>query len=189
MDKHDPVNHPAHYTQYPHEVIELTEQLGFCLGNAVKYILRADYKGHKSEDLKKAAWYLRHILDRQREDKAVLIKEIHGWYSGIWEAGLGELAASYGNDFAANIVKHCVGINAYALERQLAVLELEAAKAEIEELKSELKDKEDEALLESLHKAGHALRGWGDIPALAPKYTLDDRSPSWTGIDVYCGGK
>lgn len=188
MDKHDPVNHPAHYTQYPHEVIELTEQLGFCLGNAVKYILRADYKGHKSEDLKKAVWYLRHILDRQMEDKAVLIKEIHGWYSGIWEAGLGELAASYGNDFAANIVKYCVGIDAYALERQLAVLELEAAKAEVEELKAELKDKEDEALLESLHKAGHALR-WGDIPALAPDYTPDDRSPNWIGIDVYCGGK
>ena len=183
MDKHDPVNHPAHYTQYPHEVIELTEQLGFCLGNAVKYILRADYKGHKSEDLKKAAWYLRHILDRQREDKAVLIKEILGWYYG-----LRDLAESYVNDFAANIVKHCAGIDAYALERRLADLELEAAKAEIEELKSELKDKEDEAFLESLHKAGHALRG-GDIPALAPDYTPDHRSPYWLGIDVCCWGK
>lgn len=143
MDKHDPVNHPAHYTQYPHEVIELTEQLGFCLGNAVKYILRADYKGHKSEDLKKAAWYLRHILDRQREDKAVLIKEIPGWYSGIWEEELGALAESYGNDFVAKIIMHCVDINAFALERQLAHLELEAVKAEIEELKAKLKDKEE----------------------------------------------
>lgn len=144
MDKHDPVNHPAHYTQYPHEVIELTEQLGFCLGNAVKYILRADYKGHKSEDLKKAAWYLRHILDRQREDKAVLIKEILGWYPGIWEEEeLGDFAKSYGNNLAANIVMHCVDNNVYALERQLAHLEMEAVKAEIEELKAKLKDKEE----------------------------------------------
>ena len=67
--KYDPVNHPKHYTQYEHEVIELTEQLGFCLGNAVKYILRAPYKGNELEDLKKAGWYLNRLLagDDKRE--------------------------------------------------------------------------------------------------------------------------
>ena len=54
----DPVNHPSHYTQYEHEVIELTEKLDFCLGNAAKYILRAEYKGNEEEDLNKAIWYL-----------------------------------------------------------------------------------------------------------------------------------
>lgn len=54
----DPVNHPSHYTQYEHEVIELTEQLDFCVGNACKYILRAPYKGNEIQDLKKALWYI-----------------------------------------------------------------------------------------------------------------------------------
>lgn len=61
-EKFDSVNHPSHYTCYEHEVIELTEKLDFCLGNAVKYILRADHKGNKAEDLRKVAWYLSRIL-------------------------------------------------------------------------------------------------------------------------------
>ena len=57
----DTVNHPKHYggdTTY--EVIKVIEAwgLGFCLGNAIKYIGRADHKGNRLEDLKKAAWYL-----------------------------------------------------------------------------------------------------------------------------------
>lgn len=55
----DPVNNPEHYRQYPIEVIEITERLNFLLGNVVKYVLRADYKGKPLEDLKKAEWYLR----------------------------------------------------------------------------------------------------------------------------------
>lgn len=62
----DPVNHPSHYQQYPIEVIEITERLNFLLGNVVKYVLRADYKGKPLEDLKKAAWYLhREIANRE----------------------------------------------------------------------------------------------------------------------------
>ena len=63
MTKNDPVSHPAHYAQYPHEVIELTEHLGFCLGNAVKYILRAPFKGNELQDLKKARWYIERIVN------------------------------------------------------------------------------------------------------------------------------
>lgn len=55
----DPVNSPEHYRQYPIEVIEITERLNFLLGNVIKYVLRADYKGKPLEDLKKAEWYLR----------------------------------------------------------------------------------------------------------------------------------
>jgi hypothetical protein len=56
----DDVNHPSHYTYGKFETIEVIEdwQLGFCLGNVVKYISRAGRKGDKLEDLKKAAFYL-----------------------------------------------------------------------------------------------------------------------------------
>ena len=57
------IDHPAHYTQGKHEVIELTELLDFCTGNAVKYILRAPYKGQYVRDLKKARWYIEHLAD------------------------------------------------------------------------------------------------------------------------------
>ena len=56
----DNVNHPSHYMAYKLEVINLTSLLDFNLGNAVKYILRAPFKGHFVEDLEKAKWYLTH---------------------------------------------------------------------------------------------------------------------------------
>lgn len=40
------------------ECIEITEHMGFCLGNAIKYIWRADLKNDKLEDLKKSQFYL-----------------------------------------------------------------------------------------------------------------------------------
>ncbi|WP_372918729.1 DUF3310 domain-containing protein [Sandarakinorhabdus sp.] len=57
---HDPVNHPRHYTQHASgvECIQITEHMGFCLGNAVKYIWRAALKADAVEDLMKARWYL-----------------------------------------------------------------------------------------------------------------------------------
>ena len=64
----DPVDHPVHYTSHASgiEVIQITEHMGFCLGNAVKYILRCDLKGNAIEDLKKARWYLdREIAKRE----------------------------------------------------------------------------------------------------------------------------
>lgn len=56
----DPVAKPRHYNSHPSgvEVIELTEGLDFCTGNAVKYICRHELKGSPVEDLKKAMWYL-----------------------------------------------------------------------------------------------------------------------------------
>ena len=64
---HDPVNHPTHYTGHPSgvECITITQDMGFCLGNAIKYIWRADLKHDAIEDLKKARWYLdREIMRR-----------------------------------------------------------------------------------------------------------------------------
>ena len=64
----DDVDKPPHYTQYQGlEIIELTEQMNFNRGNAVKYICRAGYKGDSNtevEDLKKAIWYLERELGR-----------------------------------------------------------------------------------------------------------------------------
>lgn len=59
MSNHDPVNHPKHYTQHPSgvECIQITRHMGFNLGNAIKYIWRADLK-NGIEDLEKAAWYI-----------------------------------------------------------------------------------------------------------------------------------
>lgn len=68
----DQVNHPAHYggEDNPYEAIKVIEAwgLGFCLGNTVKYISRAGKKGSALEDLKKAAWYLNHEIDRRSVD-------------------------------------------------------------------------------------------------------------------------
>lgn len=58
--KPDAVNHPPHYKTGGIETIDFIEakSLNYNLGNVVKYITRADHKGNKLEDLKKAQWYL-----------------------------------------------------------------------------------------------------------------------------------
>lgn len=63
----DQVNHPPHYTQHPSgvECIDVTEHMGFNLGNAVKYIWRADLKGSADTDLAKAAWYINREIERR----------------------------------------------------------------------------------------------------------------------------
>lgn len=58
------VNHPEHYLGNKFEAIEIIEDynLNFNLGNVIKYTLRADKKGKKAEDLKKAKWYIEREL-------------------------------------------------------------------------------------------------------------------------------
>ena len=67
--ENDPVNHPKHYTEHPSgvECIQITEHMNFCLGNAVKYIWRADLKHDAIEDLEKAIWYIQRELDKRRK--------------------------------------------------------------------------------------------------------------------------
>lgn len=63
----DTIDHPSHYTQYQGvEVIDLTEQMNFNRGNAVKYVCRAGFKDPSTEieDLQKAIWYLQREIDR-----------------------------------------------------------------------------------------------------------------------------
>jgi hypothetical protein len=65
--KHDPVNHPKHYTAHPSgvECIQITEHMGFNLGNAMKYIWRADEKANAIEDLRKAVWYIQREISKR----------------------------------------------------------------------------------------------------------------------------
>ena len=71
---HDPVNHPAHYTDGQFEVIDFIDdkQLSYCLGNAVKYISRAGKKDPTKtiEDLQKAVWYLNHEIEKRKREAA-----------------------------------------------------------------------------------------------------------------------
>ena len=69
MDK-EMVNHPNHYggESNPYEAIKVIDDwdLDFCLGNTVKYISRAGKKSPEKEleDLRKAAWYLQHKINK-----------------------------------------------------------------------------------------------------------------------------
>jgi hypothetical protein len=64
------VNHPKHYNDGKIECIEFIEDknLGFHLGNAVKYIVRAGKKDPTKviEDLEKAVWYLKRYIEIQK---------------------------------------------------------------------------------------------------------------------------
>ena len=66
--KADMVNHPPHYTSHPSgvECIQITEHMGFNLGNALKYIWRADLKGSAVEDLEKAIFYINRELEKRK---------------------------------------------------------------------------------------------------------------------------
>lgn len=69
MSEHDAVHHPKHYTSHPsgYECLDITRDLAFCLGNAVKYCWRSDLK-HDSglEDLRKARFYLNDHVEHGR---------------------------------------------------------------------------------------------------------------------------
>lgn len=70
--EHDAVNHPKHYTSHPSgiECIKITEHMGFNLGNAIKYIWRADLKNDAIEDMRKAIFYIeREIQKREKQEQ------------------------------------------------------------------------------------------------------------------------
>ena len=66
--KIEQVNHPQHYggKNNEYEAIKVIDawDLGFSLGNAIKYISRAGKKRKDTEleDLRKALWYLQHHI-------------------------------------------------------------------------------------------------------------------------------
>lgn len=62
------IDHPKHYTSHPSgiECIQVAEHMSFNLGNAIKYLWRADEKGAPLDDLRKCVWYInREIAKRE----------------------------------------------------------------------------------------------------------------------------
>lgn len=70
--KEDLVNHPRHYNQYSQEVIDTIEEvtanmpveISYHVGNAIKYLFRAPFKGKMKQDIEKAVWYLERSLTK-----------------------------------------------------------------------------------------------------------------------------
>ena len=90
MVKHDPINNPSHYAAgRKYETIDVIDdwQLGYRLGNSVKYISRAGRKDPAKtiEDLKKARWY----LDRE----IAALEGVQSPYSATYEDVLEDYAA------------------------------------------------------------------------------------------------
>ncbi len=65
------VNHPNHYggKDNPYEAIKEIEawELGFNLGNTVKYISRAGKKDEVIQELEKAKWYLEREINKLKK--------------------------------------------------------------------------------------------------------------------------
>lgn len=85
----DNVNHPAHYTQWPVEVIYLTERESFLIGNVIKYVMRAGVKNGTTygEDMAKARWYARRHVDNTAACDS-------------WQVGLDSLQAHFADAVA-----------------------------------------------------------------------------------------
>lgn len=65
------VDHPKHYNKHPSgiECIDIVEHMGFNLGNAMKYIWRADLKHDAPiEDLEKAIWYVQREINKRKDE-------------------------------------------------------------------------------------------------------------------------
>ena len=67
----DVVNNPKHYTSHPSGIdcIQITEHMGFNLGNAIKYVWRSDLKNDAIEDLNKAIWYIQREIERRKKQE------------------------------------------------------------------------------------------------------------------------
>ena len=81
VEEADPVNHPSHYKFNGVEVIELVGPNVPHLANAVKYICRSGKKDDEVEDLRKAEWYIKRMLEEmdknQRGEEMLYAIEIH----------------------------------------------------------------------------------------------------------------
>jgi hypothetical protein len=70
--KKELVDHPQHYggKDNPYEAIKVIEawNLGFCLGNTLKYISRAGKKDATIQELEKARWYLDREIEKLKAD-------------------------------------------------------------------------------------------------------------------------
>lgn len=73
----DPVEHPSHYETGKFQCIDVMEEvfgpetvMAFCLCNAFKYLYRSMHKHNTpSEDVRKAAWYIRRWIDLDKAEQ------------------------------------------------------------------------------------------------------------------------
>jgi len=66
----DLVNHPSHYKTGGIETIDFIEakELGYHLGNVIKYVSRAGRKNNDYlQDLEKAQWYLNRAISNAKD--------------------------------------------------------------------------------------------------------------------------
>ena len=63
----DQVNSPPHYTKGKIEVLDfiLDQEFGYLAGNVVKYLSRYRHKGKPLEDLRKAEYYLKRLIEME----------------------------------------------------------------------------------------------------------------------------
>lgn len=66
----DEVNSPSHYTVGGYEALDVIkakltpeEYRGYCKGNILKYVMRANYKEHHDQDCNKAEFYAKELAD------------------------------------------------------------------------------------------------------------------------------
>lgn len=74
MEKKELVNHPQHYSWLKEkcgvEAIDIIRHFDFCLGNALKYIIRAGRKDDNAiQDLEKAKWYITDKINQLKQEK------------------------------------------------------------------------------------------------------------------------
>ena len=78
---HPSSTNPAYYQRGTIEVWDFIRDQGlnFHLGNAIKYICRAGFKGSRIEDLNKAIHYLQNELDNENSSQSTS-KGVQGWF-------------------------------------------------------------------------------------------------------------
>ena len=77
FERYDMVMNPKHYMVGGYEAIDVIkaklspeEFRGYCKGNILKYIMRANYKGHHDQDCEKAEYYMEELTDALENKEA-----------------------------------------------------------------------------------------------------------------------
>ena len=67
---HDSVEFPAHYLKGGIDTFDFIKAKGLTYeeGNIIKYVVRSRHKGNRLEDLKKASWYLRKLIEEAEKN-------------------------------------------------------------------------------------------------------------------------
>lgn len=130
MDEREMVNHPDHYNSHPSgvEVIEIVRYFDFNVGNALKYLMRAPYKGNRLQDTKKALWYLCDARDNV-PDTELMINDAQGTK---FEAAVKTLLECEPADSAlARVMDHLFGVeDAIDWAVMIEIVEREVARLE-----------------------------------------------------------